>query len=780
MRFPLRPEVEKAFAAALQVSQAEQEAFLAREHPTDPDLRAEVESLLCAYYAAGAFLEPGMREGVRFVEAAAAASRPGLPATIGRYRILRLLGQGGMGTVYEAEQDQPRRKVALKVLKSGLPSPELRWRFEQEFQVLGRLQHSGIARIYEAGEANSPFGPQPYFAMELIEGQSLLQYAESHQLNVRQRLEIVSRICDAMHHAHQVGIIHRDLIPGNILIEGTGQPKILDFGVARVSNSDAQVTYQTDLGQMVGTLAYMSPEQVLGDPLELDTRSDLYALGVILFELLAGRLPYQLSRNLQAAVHTIREEDPTPLGSIRRSYRGDIETIVAKTLEKDKARRYSSAADLGADIRRYLKDEPIMARRPTVTNQMWKFARRHRALVAGIAAVFVVLIAGVVASAWQARLARHAQQIATTERNRAFLEKERADKESAAAKAINEFLQNDLLAQASSSVQARPGTKPDLDLKVRTALDRAAARITGKFDNQPLIEASIRRTIGKTYKDLGLYPEARLQMERALELQRRVLGEGHPDSLNTINSLAEMFEDQGKYQQAEPLFIRALEVRRRVLGQEHPETLATMNGLAALYLNLGKYSQAEPLYTTVLNIRKRVLGEQHPDTLTSMDNLGRLYMNQGKYSQAEPLCATVFEDRRRVLGEEHPDTLISEDNLARLYVNQGNYAQAERLFITVLKIHRRVLREEHPDTFVSMNNLAVIYRKQGKFEQVASLLSKGLELHRRLMGEDNPDTLLMMNNLGRVYLDQGRYSQAEPLLTKVLGCATSSPRGKAS
>ena len=303
---------------------------------------------------------------------------------------------------------------------------------------------------------------------------------------------------------------------------------------------------QTGLGQIVGTLAYMSPEQVLADPLEVDTRSDVYALGVILYELLSGRLPYQVNqRQLPEAVHTIREEEPASLSSISRDYRGDIETIVRKALEKDKTRRYTSAADLGADIQRYLNDEPIAARPPSAGYQLRKFARRHRGLMAGVAVVFVVLLAGVAVSTSQAIRANRAGQAALSERdravaaeasavqerNRALTEKQRADDESASAKAVSDFLQNDLLAQASASAQASPDTKPDPDLKVRTALDRAASGIAQKFDKQPLVEASIRQTIGRAYLDLGIYPEAQKQIERALDLRRRLLGEDHPDTL---------------------------------------------------------------------------------------------------------------------------------------------------------------------------------------------------------------------------------------------------------
>ena len=680
---------------------------------------------------------------------------------LGSYRILRLLGEGGMGAVYEAEQEHPRRVVALKVIKPGLASPELLRRFELESRALGRLHHPGIAQIYEAGTADTGFGPQPYFAMEFIQGQSLRDCADPLRWNTRQRLEVMVKICDAVQHAHQRGLIHRDLKPGNILVDETGQPKILDFGVARATDSDAQATRQTDLGQLVGTLAYMSPEQVLGDPLELDARSDVYALGVILYELLAGRLPYRISPQLHEAVETIRQEDPQPLSSVSRAYRGDVETIVAKALEKDKARRYASAADLAGDIRRYLEDQPIVARPPSASYQVRKFARRHKAFVAGTAAVFVVLVGGIAASTWQAARA-------TLERNRAVAEKQRADTEAATAKAVNEFLQNDLLAQAGASAQAGPGTKPDPDLKVRTALDRAASRIAGKFERQPLVEASIRRTIGNTYMDLGLFPEAQRQWERTLELQRRVLGEKHPETLQSMNKLALLYLRQGNYEQAEPLFTNVLEAQRSALGEEHVDTLDTMNNLAVLYRYEGKYALAEVLSTKVLEISRRVLGEEHTGTLDTMNNLALLYLAEGKYALAEPLFLKVVEIGGRQAGEEHPDTLVSMNNLGLVYLYEGKFRQAEPLFVKTLDARRRVLGPEHPNTLRAMNNLALLYLYQGKYAQAEPLFHKLLEVARRVMGEEHPDALTYTNNLALLYERQGRNEEAAALYTNVL------------
>jgi tetratricopeptide (TPR) repeat protein len=765
-------QIEQLFHAALEVKKDRRADFLRQACESDESLRREVESLLAYGSEAESFIEaPAMEwvarglaqdevprmpmaEKVAMESDRGLKAAPWLPANIGRFRILRMLGEGGMGIVYEAEQEQTRRTVALKVIKPGLASPGLLRRFELESQALGRLQHPGIAQIHEAGTADTGFGQQPYFAMEFIRGESLLEYAKAQELTTRQRLELMAKVCEAVHHAHQRGIIHRDLKPGNIMVDESGQPKVLDFGVARVTDSDTQATRQTDLGQLVGTLAYMSPEQALGDPLEVDTRSDVYALGVILYELLAGRLPYTVRHNLPEAVQTIREEDPTPLSSISRNYRGDIETIVAKALEKDRVRRYASASGLAADLQRHLKDEPIAARPPSASYQLRKFAQRNKALVAGVAAVFVVLIGGIVASAWQAA--------------RATRERDRATAAEQIAETVNNFLQNDLLAQASANTQAGPNTKPDSDLKVRTALDRAAARIAGKFERQPRVEAAIRDTIGQAYTDLGLYPEARTQFERALELQRRVLGAQNPETLETIRRLGQTAAFQGKYPEAEALLRQSLEVQRRVLGPERPDTLRSMHYLANVYYLQGKYTQAEALYSQNLEVQRRVLGPEHPNTLNSMSALAMVYYFQGKYAQAEAVQSQTLDIERRVLGPEHPYTLLSRNSLANVYSEEGKYAQAETLYSQNLEVQRRVLGPERPDTLRSMHYLANVYYLQGKYTQAEALYSQTLEIQRRVLGPEHPDTVNSMTNLANDYSDEGKYAQAEALYSQTL------------
>jgi eukaryotic-like serine/threonine-protein kinase len=665
------------------------------------------------------------------------------------YRILGLIGEGGMGTVYRAEQQHPRRVVALKVIRAGVVTPDLLRRFEQEAEALGRLQHPALAHVYEAGTADSGAGPQPYFAMELVEGSTLTEYARRRQLSPRDRLTLMAKICDGVHHAHQRGIIHRDLKPGNILVDDSGQPKVLDFGVARVTDAESQVTRQTDVGQLVGTLPYMSPEQVLADPLELDTRSDVYALGVVLYELLTGRLPYDVSRKrLPEAVQTIREEDPVALSSIDRIYRGDVDTIVTKALEKDKTRRYASAADLAADIRRHLTDEPILARPATTAYQLRKFARRHRALVTGVAAVFVVLVAGIVVSSWLAVRATRAEQT---------------------ARSINDFLRFDLLAQASAEAQVGSGGKADPNITVRTVLDRAAARIGDTFTGRPEVRAAIESTIGKTYEGLGLYPEAQRHFQLALELYRRTAGPDHPDTLRLGRELGGLLRAQGQLAEAEDLLAATVDASRRALGRRNVDTLEATEALATVLTHRAKFADAEPLLQEALATSRQLLGSDHATTTRVTMGLAGLYFRQGKTTEAEPLLLSAIEARRRTLGPDHPSTLGLMGNLGVLYESQRRYDEAVPVMLEVLDARRRAFGDEHVDTLNVMNNLGVVYAALGREEEAEALYRQALAGTRKTLGPEHPRALGLMHNLGVLLAGTPEPAEAEALLSEARG-----------
>jgi eukaryotic-like serine/threonine-protein kinase len=753
--------------------------------------------------------------------APARAMAPGVPESIGHYRILRLVAQGGMGAVYEAEQEKPHRIVALKVIKPGYANEEMTRRFELESQALGRLHHPGIAQIYEAGSAETPFGVQPYFAMEFIDGVSLVAYANQHKLDTRARLRLLASICDAVHHAHQRGLIHRDLKPTNVIVDASGQPKILDFGIARITDSDGQATRETNVGQLIGTLPYMSPEQVMADPFEIDIRCDVYALGVILYELLAGELPFDLNRKaIHQAVQIIREQEATRLSALNRFYRGDIETIVAKTLEKQKSRRYDSAANLAADIRRFLNDEPITARPPSSAYQLQKFARRHRALVIGIAAVFVVLLAGIVASSIESVRAKRAEvtarqaevqerterdravtaeNSATQERDRAVtaehaateardravkaeaqakrerdtavVEKRRADTEAATAKAINDFLTTDLLAQASAVGQGS-NAKADPDIKVRTVLDRAAGRVAGRFNGKPQVEGSIESTIGTTYWHLGIYPEAKQHLARALDLDRAALGHDNPVTLTVGTTLGETYRSAGNYAQSEALLRDTYETSLRSRGADDPQTLNAARALAGVYVVESKYAEAEPMLSDLLERCRRVLGADSENTLDTTDVLARVYFMRSKFPAAERLLQDMITIQKRVFGPEHPFTVRTMNNLAVLYQREHRNQDAEKLYATVIDIQRRVSGPDHPETLNALNNLGVLYSVQGKYSEAAPIYEKVLEQWRKQLGPEHPRTLAVMSNIAVLKLGQRDFAGAETLGHRVLEIRT--------
>lgn len=785
--------VESLYFEASALAPSDRASFLDHACAGQLELRSEVESLLEADLVSGDFLELPPSQ----LAADVLQKRPSESEFIGPYRILGVLGEGGMGTVYKAEQKNPQRIVALKMIRLAMMSVTVRRRFELESEALGRLQHPGIAQIYDAGTSGNGAGAQPYFAMEFIHGRPLLAYAAEPSpgttaLTSRGRLELMAKVCDAVNHAHQRGILHRDLKPGNILVDESGQPKVVDFGVACILDSDSQATRQTDLGQLIGTLDYMSPEQTLGDPLDMDVRSDIYSLGVILYELLAGKLPYETKQlALPELVRVIREDDPEPLSAIQRGYRGDIETIVEKALEKDKERRYASAAELADDIRRHLADEPILAMPASAAYRAAKFSRRYRTGLVSVG-LFILLILGfgIVMAMLAAKTAR---------------ERDVAQTEHARADAVVDFLQNDVLAQANGGTQTGPTRNPDL--KVREALDRAAVRIQGKFEQQPLVEASIRETIGETYSLMGIQPSAVVQIERALDIRRRILGEAHPDTITSMIKLGETYRANGMGAHGEPLLRKALETGTRALGEAHPIVLMASTELAGTYVALGKPMQAEELYRKVLEIRRRTQGSANPDTIGAMNdmavvygtqgksreaeelylqaiaagsalkpgttaaadptlepmsNLGNLYVRQGKYNEAEPYLKKALDVARRTLNEEHPFELFCIDSLGALYRDEGRFAEAEALFEQSLKVRRHVLGEDNRGTLNDVSYLGDLYCTAGKWGEGERMLLQAVTAERRLLSDQDRFTVRSMSNLGLCYLRQNKLAEAEP------------------
>ncbi|MFC1603550.1 tetratricopeptide repeat protein [Planctomycetota bacterium] len=732
---------------------------------------------------------------------------------IGSYKLLSVLGEGGFGIVYLAEQKKPvRRQVALKVIKPGMDSKQVIARFEAERQALALLDHPNIAKVFDSGITEKG---RLYFAMEYVKGRSVTEFCDHEKLSIEERLHLFIRICEAVQHAHQKGIIHRDIKPSNILVYVEADqpiPKIIDFGIAKaLSQPLTERTLFTEQGQLLGTPEYMSPEQAELTSQLVDTRSDIYSLGVVLYELLTGALPFDPRRLRQVAIdeilRTIRDEEPprpstrlsnlgeeaekvaqnrqTAVKSLAKRLNHELEWIPLKAMRKEPDRRYRTATELADDIRHYLKGDALIAGPESRVYHFKKMIKRHRAVVSGTAAVVIVLTVGIVVST-----------IFYIGEVRARTESQR---QTNIAQAVNDFLNNDLLRSVD------PSQAKGREVTVREVLDTASEKIKEKFQNEPLVEASIRLTIGHTYKSLGQYETAESHLKRAKVIYQEELGEEHPDTLESIHRLSVLYRDQGQYEEAEPLLsqnfetckhvfgdedpntlnsmsslavlymeqgryeeaeklqFKALEIKKRVRGEEHPDTLDSMNSLAIVYRYQNKYEEAEILYNKALEISKRVLKEEHPLTLSCINNLAVLYESQRKYDKAEPLYIKALEISKFVRGNEHPNTLISMINLAGLYVPQKRYKEAEALQLKALEISKRVLKDDHPITLKSMSSLAHIYRHQNRNQEEEALQLKTLESRKRILGEGHPDTLDSMKNLIKRYRTQGRHTEAQGL-----------------
>jgi tetratricopeptide (TPR) repeat protein len=730
--------VRELFDSALDLPPQQRGAYLDEACGSDAVLREKLDALLARDR------DDGFLEGPR--EAFAA-----MPERIGQFKILSKIGEGGMGTVYEAEQDSPRRIVALKVIRAGFASPAKLRRFALESQVVGRLQHPGIAQVYQAGTANTDSGEQPYFAMEFVRGLDLRNYVRHKQLGTRELLDLLARVCDAVHHAHHNGVIHRDLKPGNIMVDQAAQPKVLDFGVARATDSDMQITtMQTDVGQIIGTLQYMSPEQVAADPNELDSRSDVYALGVIAYELLTGYVPYNLkNKMIHEAARIIKEDEPTTLSSVNRIFGGDIETIVAKAMEKAKHRRYQSAADLAEDIRRFLRDDPILARPQTAMYQIQKFAKRHKAVVVGVVSVFVVLVCGLAGTGY-------GLMTATEQRNLAKEAQLAAENEAAKANAINDFLLQDMLAAPDPWADGR-------DVKVVDILDRAAKAVGDAFADQPEIESAARLTLGNTFKKLGLYDASQPHLKGAYTIRREHFGEDHPDTLVALHNLGTLQIAKDEFDVAGKTLADVVAKRRRILGDEQVDTIDSIVELAIARYRHGAFDKAEQLQRTALAGRRRIFGSEHVGTLNCMGALAWTLMRTGELAEAEKLFQESRDGLKRILGDNHADSIQATNGLATIYFELWKPQEAERLYQEAIEAGRRTFGRDHPASVVALNGLANVFKRTGRQSKGEPLYREVLAVYRKRLGDDHQFTLIAVNNLAVLLSRLKKFEEAEVL-----------------
>jgi serine/threonine protein kinase len=802
------------FAAALRCAPADREALLAAACADDPDLRAAVERLLAdaAGPAPDGSGSPRTDSAIPFRPI---AEGPG--ARIGPYKLLQVIGEGGMGIVYLAEQDQAmRRRVALKIIKPGLDTRQVIARFAAERQALAIMDHPHIARVLDAGATDSG---RPYFVMELVKGVPITEYCDEHRLAPRARLELFVPVCRAIQHAHQKGVIHRDIKPSNVLValvDGRPVAKVIDFGVAKaIDQRLAEQTIFTQLGTVVGTLEYMSPEQAGSSSLDVDTRSDVYSLGVLLYELLTGTTPLEREHLLQGGyaevARRIKEEEP-PKPSTRlsgpgerlpaiaarrgleparlsRLVRGELDWIAMKALEKDRTRRYETAGALARDIERYLKGQAVEAGPPSARYQLTKFARRHRAALATAGLFAVLLVGGAAVSTYLAIRARAAERLASRratalaaangETSRALAEAKQAQARTDAA--LKESEESRSQAEAVSRFLVESFRKPDpaqdgRTLRVVEVLDQAVSKLEGQFAGSPRIEGELLQALGRTYHGLGLYDKAVQAHARAVSVRRSALGPDHPDTLTSRHDLALGYRRAGRITEAIALHEQTLKLREAKLGSDHPDTLTTRNHLAMCYHEAGWTAQAIALLEPTLKLREATLGSDHLDTLDSRNDLAEAYRAVGRTAEAIALLEQVLKSSEVKLGPDHPDTLISRGNLANAYSAADRTAEAIRMHEQTLQLCEARLGHDHPKTNHAMRDLMQNYYRSGDFERALPYYRKIYQSTLSRDGAQHIRTFLAMRDLAEVYSRLSRYSEAEPLFMKALEGLESRPK----
>jgi tetratricopeptide (TPR) repeat protein/tRNA A-37 threonylcarbamoyl transferase component Bud32 len=691
---------------------------------------------------------------------APASIEPG--SLIGSYKILNKIARGGMGVVYRAEQQYPvRRIVALKVIKPGMDSEHVIARFQAERQALAVMDHPNIARVFDAGTTSAG---RLYFVMEMVDGLPITAYCQKHEVSLQDRLAPFISVCQAIQHAHQKGVIHRDIKPSNILVtvyDGKPVPKVIDFGIAKAMQEPlTDGSMRTQVGALVGTLEYMSPEQAGSFGEDIDTRSDVYALGAVLYELITSSTPLNrptlTDSSVLDIVRRIREEDPPPpsnrLGNTKlsRTVRGDLDWVVMKALEKDRARRYSTPLDLAEDVRRYLRHEPVLARPASAGYRFGKYVRRHRFGMAAAAVIAALLIGSAVMEAVQLQVARR-------ERDRATRERDRATR-------IADFMTQ--MFKVANPSEARGNS-----ISAREILDKASQQIGAGLDSDPGVQAQLMDTMAQTYAGLGLYGRAQNLTERALAIQRSLHGERDRATLETESYLAQLIRAQGHLAEAETRLQATLQVQSQVLGPNDPDTLTSMDRLGYVYTNEARQAQAEGLFRQTLEAERRVLGPNNPQTLTTLNELAETLTPQGRYADADKIYAELIAAQRLSLGSDHPGTLLSMSHAAENLSEGGRYAEAEKLYAQVIAGQRRVVGPEHPQTLRAMTMLGVTMMKEGRYTEADKLQRQVIEIKRRVLGPTHTSTLQSMEFEALCLIREGRYGDGEKMFRDVIETA---------
>jgi eukaryotic-like serine/threonine-protein kinase len=690
---------------------------------------------------------------------------------IGPYKLLRRLGEGGMGQVWLAEQTEPvHRHVALKLIRVGRYDDDILQRFRSERQSLAMMDHPSIAKVFDAGA--TPDG-QPYFVMEYVPGVAITRYCDDKRLTIRQRLELFSRVCEGIQHAHQKAIIHRDLKPANVMVtevDGKPMPRIIDFGLAKaIGPQVSDETMMTRAGDWVGTPGYMSPEQADGN-LDIDTRTDVYSLGVILYVLLTGELPFDMTQwkkqPFYEAMRQLHEIDPLkPSTKIRkqdgdtlakvaqrrhdeprmlvREVSGDLDCIVLKALEKDRDRRYATPLELAADVDRYLRNAPVSAHPASIAYRTRKYVRRNRLGVSFAAAGLVLLVGFAVTQAIEVRKIRQ--------------QRDRADR-------IAQFMTG--IFKVPNPSEARGST-----VTAREILDRASQQIGSNLNRDPELQAQLMKTMAQTYTGLGLYGRSQDLTEHALAIQTSLFGERNRETLASESYLAQTLQAQGHLPEAEKSLEATIAAQRQVLGPKDRDTLASMDRLGYVYSNEARHADAENMFRETLNTERKVLGPDDPQTLNTLNELAEILTPQGQYAEADQIYGELIAAQKRTLGPDHPATLLSMSHAAENLEEEGRLPEAEKLYSEVIASQRRVLGPEHPQTLRAMMMLALTLAKEGRYTDADKLQTQVIEIKTRVLGPTHNSTLQSMEmealGLGR----EGRYADSDKMFRDVIETA---------
>jgi serine/threonine protein kinase/tetratricopeptide (TPR) repeat protein len=757
-----KPSEQSIFLHAVGLaSPADRAAYLEEVCRDNPRLRRDLDALLAAHDRLGADPPPNGPELSRTIDAPT-SERPG--TIIGPYKLLEQVGEGGMGTVWMAQQTEPvRRLVAVKLIKAGMDSAQVIARFEAERQALALMDHPNIARVLEAGTTDSG---RPYFVMDLVKGIPITRYCDEHHLTPRQRLELFIPVCQAIQHAHQKGIVHRDLKPSNVLVapyDGNPVVKVIDFGVAKAAGQQlTERTLVTGFGAIVGTLEYMSPEQAELNNHDIDTRSDIYALGVLLYELLTGTPPFSRKElekaGMMEMLRVIREEEPsrpstklstaqglptlaanrgTEPAKLARLVRGELDWIVMKALEKDRNRRYETANGFARDIQRYLADEPVEACPPSAGYKLRKFARKNRkALVTAGAFLFLLGVAALV-STWQAFRALAA---AAAEKEA----KETAQARQGETEAVLDFVENNIFGAAKPEGDGGLGR----DVNLRKAVEAAVPFIANRFADQPLIEARLRMMLGISFSQLGEDRIAADQCDAARSLYTRHLGPDHPDTLRSVSRLAACYTMLGRLEEALQLLEETLARQKVRPGPHHAQTLWTMNALGRCYFRLGRQSDAMKLCEETLALRKAYLGPYDLDTLGSMHNLAVSYCMLGRQADAAKMSEEALALVQTKFGSENTLAAWCMNELALSYYFLGRLDEGLKLEKQALALRKANLGPDHPLTLMVMHSLAnSYYFVFGRHADALKLCEETLTRAQAKLGDDHPQTLYSMSSL---------------------------------